>query len=120
FKAMLHFIYTDTCPELAPQHIGDIGREESMAMAQHLLSAADRFGLTRLKLMCQEKLCSGIDVAEQHSCSLLKTRCVKFIFDSPVNLEAVIATEATEGHKHLVASCPFPMSELLRAAVGRR
>lgn len=117
FKAMLHFNYTDTCPELAQQHGSDIGRQESMAIA-HLLSAADRFGLDRLKLMCEDKLCSGINVgmvatnlalAEQHSCSRLKTRCIKFIVDSPANLEAVLATE---GYKHLVANCPFPMTEL--------
>lgn len=126
FKAMLHFIYTDTCPELAQHHGSDIGRQESMAIAQHLLSAADRFGLDRLKLMCEDKLCSDINVgmvatnlalAEQHSCCRLKTSCIKFIVDSPANLEAVLATE---GYKHLVANCPFPMTELLRSAVEKR
>ena len=36
--AMLHFIYTDTIPELEKQE------EASTVMAQHLLAAADRYG----------------------------------------------------------------------------
>lgn len=44
-------------------------------MAQHLLVAADRHGLERLKLICEDKLCKYIDtrmstttlvLAEQH------------------------------------------------------
>jgi len=37
FKVMLHFIYTDRAPEL------DEEPEMVMAMAQHLLAAADRY-----------------------------------------------------------------------------
>ena len=40
FKAMLHFIYTDWAPEL------DQEPEVAMAMAQHLLAAADRYVLS--------------------------------------------------------------------------
>ncbi|KAJ1258847.1 hypothetical protein BS78_10G106800 [Paspalum vaginatum] len=126
FKAMLQFIYTDTWPELAQQRTSVMRREESIAIVQHLLSAADRFGLDRLKLMCEDELCIiGIDagmvatnlaLAEQHNCYRLKNRCIDFIVDSPANLEAVIASE---GYKSLVSSCPFPMSELLMAAVHR-
>ncbi|KAE8804573.1 Speckle-type POZ protein-like protein [Hordeum vulgare] len=38
FRAMLHFIYTDTVPEL------DQELEAVATMAQHLLAAADRYG----------------------------------------------------------------------------
>ncbi|GJN39077.1 hypothetical protein PR202_gb28171 [Eleusine coracana subsp. coracana] len=119
FSAMLHFIYTDTVPEL------DLSGEEVMVMAQHLLAAADRYGLDRLKLICEGKLSGGISVdtaaetlalAEQRNCSLLKAKCVEFVTASPEKLDAVLATE---GYKHLVASCPLVLTELLKAARGR-
>jgi speckle-type POZ protein len=47
FRTMLHFIYTDTVPEL------DQPLELAVTLAQHLLAGADRFGLDRLKLICQ-------------------------------------------------------------------
>jgi speckle-type POZ protein len=47
FKAMLHFIYTDTVPEL------DQELDAVATMAQHLLAAADRYGLHRLKVICE-------------------------------------------------------------------
>ncbi|KAL6874007.1 hypothetical protein ACP4OV_014089 [Aristida adscensionis] len=113
FKAMLHFIYTDTVPEL------DEPSEAAMSVAQHLLAAADRYGLERLKVICESKLAGGIDVgtaattlalAEQHDCSLLKAKCVEFITGSPEKLDAVLATE---GYKHLMASCPLMLTELV-------
>ncbi|RLN12477.1 hypothetical protein C2845_PM09G21100 [Panicum miliaceum] len=119
FKAMLHFIYTDMVPELDEE-------PGAAAMAQHLLAAADRYGLDRLKLICEGKLSGGIDVdtaattlalAEQHNCSLLKAKCVDFIAGSPETLGAVLATD---GYRHLVESCPLVLAELLRAARERR
>ena len=47
FGAMLHFIYADSVPEL------DQELEDVATMAQHLLAAADRYGLDRLKLICE-------------------------------------------------------------------
>ncbi|WVZ50350.1 hypothetical protein U9M48_001609 [Paspalum notatum var. saurae] len=54
FKALLHFVYTDSLPEI------DEG-VEAMVMSQHLLVAADRYGLERLKLICEDSLCNYID-----------------------------------------------------------
>lgn len=54
---------------------------------QHLLAAADRFGLERLKQLCEAKLCEDVSVetvattlslADQHRCSQLKAICLKF------------------------------------------
>ncbi|KAL6603679.1 hypothetical protein ACP70R_044040 [Stipagrostis hirtigluma subsp. patula] len=112
FRAMLHFVYTDTAPELLDREA------DGGAMAQHLLAAADRYGLDRLKLMCEDKLYDGTGVetaattlalAEQHGCSRLKARCVELI---AANLEGVMATE---GYKHLMESCPSVMNDLLKA-----
>ncbi|XP_006655968.1 BTB/POZ and MATH domain-containing protein 1-like [Oryza brachyantha] len=119
FRAMLRFIYTGTSPELDQQ------QDITTTMAQHLLVAADRYGLDRLKLICQERLHSDINVdtaaatlafAEQHSCSQLKDRCVEFVISSRANLDAVMATE---GYRLVIASCPSVLDTLLRAAVGR-
>ncbi|VAI37948.1 unnamed protein product [Triticum turgidum subsp. durum] len=70
FKSLLHFIYTDSVPP-----------EFDVVMAGHLLVAADRYNIGRLKLICEEKLCSHIDsdmvatslaLAEQHGFRRLK------------------------------------------------
>jgi speckle-type POZ protein len=62
-------------------------REE---MVTHLLVAADRYGMGRLKQICQSILCNckSLDVenvatllalADQHHCSKLRNACVNFI-----------------------------------------
>ncbi|CAN6206995.1 unnamed protein product [Urochloa humidicola] len=117
FRAMMHFIYTDTVPEL------DQKGEQATLMAQHLLEAADRYGLERLKRICVEKVCTDINVdtvattlalAEQHGCSGLKSRCMKFILAAPENLHSVAATD---GFEHLEACCPSVLTELLMLMV---
>ncbi|CAN6163137.1 unnamed protein product [Urochloa humidicola] len=116
FRAMIHFIYTDSAPELDQP-------EDGTAIAQHLLVAADMYGIDRLKLICEDKLYDGISVdtaastlalAEQHGCSHLKARCIELI---TLNLEAAMATE---GYKHLMASCPSVMNDLLKAVHERK
>ncbi|XP_020176266.2 BTB/POZ and MATH domain-containing protein 1-like [Aegilops tauschii subsp. strangulata] len=71
FTALLRFIYTDMVPDFSQK------QEEATTMAQHLLAAADRYGLDRLKLICVGRLAGGVDVntvattlalAEQHNC----------------------------------------------------
>lgn len=54
---MHHFIYTDTVPEL-----DQLKGEEATVIAQHLLEAADLYGLERLKRICVEKMCTNIGV----------------------------------------------------------
>ena len=49
FRHLLHFVYTDSLPE---EEEGD-----GVAMAQHLMEAADRYGMERLKLVCEDRLC---------------------------------------------------------------
>ncbi|WVZ79013.1 LOW QUALITY PROTEIN: hypothetical protein U9M48_026642 [Paspalum notatum var. saurae] len=96
FKVLLHFIYTDMAPEL------DEESEAAVAMAQRLLPVADRYGLDRLKLICESKLSGAIGVetvvttlalAEKHNCALLKAKCVEFIAKSPRTLDAVLASD---------------------------
>ncbi|RLM75696.1 BTB/POZ and MATH domain-containing protein 3-like [Panicum miliaceum] len=116
FRALLAFLYTDALPDDLPGQ----GEEEeaAAAMAQHLLVAADRYDLKRLKLICEEKLCKHIDtgsvatilaLAEQHNCCGLKKACFRFI-SSPSTLNDALATD---GFQHLARSCPSLLQELL-------
>ncbi|PVH34505.1 hypothetical protein PAHAL_8G234300 [Panicum hallii] len=114
FGAMLHFIYTDSLPEAAV----DTGDASVSVMAQHVLVAADRYGLERLKLICEDKLCGYIStgtaattlaLAEQHGCRGLKEACFRFL-RSPGNLKTIMGSD---GFQHLTSSCPSLLSELL-------
>ncbi|TVU31139.1 hypothetical protein EJB05_22810, partial [Eragrostis curvula] len=108
-RGVLQFMYTDTVPEMS--------KEEEAAMSQHLLEAADRFNLQRLKLICEDKLCGCIDtssvvntlaLAEQHNCQGLKEKCFEFL--KATNLNAAMATD---GFNHLASSCPTVLEELM-------
>ncbi|EAY78579.1 hypothetical protein OsI_33676 [Oryza sativa Indica Group] len=110
FKLLLRFVYTDSLPEM--------GNDDEDVMCQHLLVAADRYNLERLKLIYEEKLCSYISVdavsnilalADQHHCDGLKKACFHFLA-SPGNLNAVITSD---GLKHLSRSFPSLMEELV-------
>ncbi|TVU30642.1 hypothetical protein EJB05_22273, partial [Eragrostis curvula] len=110
FKALLHFVYTDSLPKTK--------REEENVISQHLLVAADRYNLERMKLILEDKLCKYIEVgtlatilalAEQHQCHGLKKACFHFL-SSPGNLRAVVATD---GYKSLKTSYPAIVEELL-------
>ncbi|PUZ38998.1 hypothetical protein GQ55_9G242600 [Panicum hallii var. hallii] len=120
FESLLHFIYTDSLPE-TQAHDDD---EAGATMAQHLLEAADRYDLQRLKLMCEGRLCQHIDVstvattlalAEQHCCQGLKEACFAFL-KSPKTLDEVITTD---GFRHLAKSSPCALFELMSKLAQR-
>ncbi|XP_031099134.1 BTB/POZ and MATH domain-containing protein 2-like [Ipomoea triloba] len=124
FKALLHYIYWDVLPDLQ-EFVGLETTGAATLMAQHLLAAADRYGLERLKVLCEAKLTEGVSIntvattlalADQHQCVQLKSACLKFIA-STENLKAVMETE---GFEHLKESCPTVITELLNyvAKVG--
>uniref|UniRef100_A0ACD5YUW7 Uncharacterized protein n=1 Tax=Avena sativa TaxID=4498 RepID=A0ACD5YUW7_AVESA len=116
FKALLHFVYTGSLPEMR--------KEEEDITYQHLLVAADRYGMERLKLICEEKLCQYINVgsaaiilalAEQHHCVGLKKACFGFLA-APANLRAVLDTD---GFQHLNKSCPSLMIEVITMSCAK-
>nr|GEY65730.1 BTB/POZ and MATH domain-containing protein 3-like isoform X1 [Tanacetum cinerariifolium] len=108
FCAMILFIYSDKLPD-------SYESMDSMShMNQHLLVAADRFGLDRLKQSCEVKLCEELNVdvvettlslAHDHHCSQLKACCMDF---AVANLRAVVQTE---GFKYVEKTCPLLLSE---------
>lgn len=72
---ILRFIYSEKAPQLEK-------------MADDLLAAADRYDLERLKVMCEEALCSNLAVdtaaevlilADMHSAQQLKAHAIEFI-----------------------------------------
>ncbi|CAD6267793.1 unnamed protein product [Miscanthus lutarioriparius] len=101
FGAMLRFIYTDAVAELdgKPPEAATATATTTL-LAQHLLVAADRYGLDRLRVMCERRLAFAVDVgsvaatlviAERHGCSWLKAKCIEFIAGgSRENLHAVL------------------------------
>lgn len=98
FKALLHFIYTDTlCP--SDGH-GDQGADEDN-MVQQLIVASNRYNLDRLKLICEDKLAQRICLdnmlttlilATQNNCRYLENIRLDYI-SSAENLHSVIETD---------------------------
>ncbi|XP_051202155.1 BTB/POZ and MATH domain-containing protein 2-like [Lolium perenne] len=83
FKALLHFVYTDALLVL-----DDLAAEEYRDLMRHLLEAADRYAMERLKLVCELVLGRTLDtqtvtttlaLADQHCCKGLKDVCVQFM-----------------------------------------
>uniref|UniRef100_A0ACD5ZY90 Uncharacterized protein n=3 Tax=Avena sativa TaxID=4498 RepID=A0ACD5ZY90_AVESA len=111
FKALLHFIYTDSLPTM-----DDLSRDENNAVTQSLLAAADQYDLERLKLMCARILCTDLDVenvagalwlADKYNCQKLKEACVDFM-DSSNRVDAVVASQ---GYQLLKRGSPTPLAD---------
>ncbi|XP_062189531.1 BTB/POZ and MATH domain-containing protein 4-like [Phragmites australis] len=121
FKAMLHFIYSDSLVD--DNELGASSSDGSIfdTLAAKLLAAADKYDLARLRLLCESYLCKGISVtsvastlalADRHHAMELKAVCLKFAAE---NLSAVIRTE---GFDYLKDNCPSLQSEILKTVAG--
>ncbi|CAL4997574.1 unnamed protein product [Urochloa decumbens] len=111
FRTLLRFIYTDSLPPF-----DDLEPNDYCEMIRHMLVAADRYGMERLKLMCQSILCENLHVqtvattlalADQHHCAMLKDACIEFISCS------MNAVASTSGYKNLKRSCPSVLVDAL-------
>ncbi|CAL5013640.1 unnamed protein product [Urochloa decumbens] len=116
FRVMLQFMYTDALPR--DDELGDSPAE----MMQHLLAAADRYGLDQLKLMCAQKLGDSVSVdtvaatltcAEMYSCPELKNKCIDFFVMEGNFKKAML----TKGFVQLGQKFPSIIDEL-RERVG--
>ncbi|XP_073358345.1 BTB/POZ and MATH domain-containing protein 1-like [Aegilops tauschii subsp. strangulata] len=76
FKVFLHFIYTDSLPYMV-----DLDDDDKREMVKHLLVAADKYAIERMKVIHEGMLCLSLDVetvatilalAKQLHCSNLK------------------------------------------------
>uniref|UniRef100_J3LC42 BTB domain-containing protein n=2 Tax=Oryza brachyantha TaxID=4533 RepID=J3LC42_ORYBR len=117
FRRLLHFMYTDSLSLPSAAAGQDELAVADVVMAQHLLVAADRYNVERLKLMCEERLAESVGscmvatvlaLAEQHSCHGLKEACFEFLASRPNLLEMM----ASDGYEHLKSSCPSVLMEL--------
>ncbi|CAM0883848.1 unnamed protein product [Alopecurus aequalis] len=118
FGALLSFIYTDSLPKMEFDRMEEEGESQEALWLQHLLGAADRFDLQRLKVLCEEKLCKHICVssvttiltlAEQHNCHGLKEVCFDFLM-TPANLKAITAADGLED---IARTCPSLLKEII-------
>ncbi|KAJ1694467.1 hypothetical protein LUZ63_011165 [Rhynchospora breviuscula] len=105
FKAMLHFIYTDSLPDMSDENV------QLVAMTQHLLVAADKYALDGLKILCEDRLLRDISMdtvisivtlAEQLELDDLLDECLNFICN-PTTL-SLLAT--TDDYVQLMQRCP--------------
>ncbi|CAL4925084.1 unnamed protein product [Urochloa decumbens] len=115
-KLLLGFIYSDSVLEITEE-------EEDDVIWQHLLVVADGYDLVRLKLICEEKLCTYINtssaatvlaLAEQHHCQGLKEACLDFLRVHS-NLQEVMVLG---GLDHLTSNCPSVFKELIARLVS--
>ncbi|WVZ94438.1 hypothetical protein U9M48_040329 [Paspalum notatum var. saurae] len=98
---------------------------ESQEMIKHLLVAADRYAMERMKLMCESILSKWLDIesvtttlalADQHHCEKLKHACIAFINSS----DAKDLVES-KGYEHLKRACPDVFVDIWeRAAKSRK
>jgi speckle-type POZ protein len=120
FKALLQFIYTDSLPEW-----DDLDAKDYCEIFRHLLAAADRYAMDRLKLLCASNLVSYLDVgnvattlalADQHNCDRLKDVCIEFMA-SCNEMKTVVVTE---GYANLKRTCPSILVEVLEKTSRHR
>uniref|UniRef100_A0A0D9W536 BTB domain-containing protein n=1 Tax=Leersia perrieri TaxID=77586 RepID=A0A0D9W536_9ORYZ len=110
FGALLHFMYTDSLPEMKGG--------EAVAMLPDLIAAADKYKMERLRLVCEDKLCEYVNVrtaaamlafAEEHQCHGLKKKCLQLL-DDPAILRKIVETE---GLDYLTKSYPSVLKDLI-------
>ncbi|XP_025800270.1 BTB/POZ and MATH domain-containing protein 1-like [Panicum hallii] len=122
FEALLHFMYTDSVPEMTMNSLKD-----GAALAEDLLIAAGRYNLKDLKSLTENKLCRcshvGVStvllmlaIAEQYQCCKLKKMCLGFI-DSTANAWAIMATNDVE---NLARSSPRVVKDVITEILDTR
>nr|CAB3480298.1 unnamed protein product [Digitaria exilis] len=112
FEAFLHYIYTDTLPEID----GD-----AAVMLPDLVAAANRYKMERLRMVCEDKLCEFVNArtvaamltfAGEQQCHGLKEACLQFLED-PANVKE--AVKVNNGLEHL---SPSALKDLIAKLVA--
>ncbi|XP_051190452.1 BTB/POZ and MATH domain-containing protein 1-like [Lolium perenne] len=116
FRSMLHYLYHGSLPDAGKTNVCF-----RMLEYQHLLIAADRYGIERLKKICEHKLSgngitidnvvSMLELAEDHVCTKLKARCFDFLADGENFMKVATSGE----YISLMQSFPNLLDELRNA-----
>ncbi|TVU42487.1 hypothetical protein EJB05_08896, partial [Eragrostis curvula] len=121
FRAFLYFVYTDSMKGL--DELEADYNSENCKLIHHLLVAADRYDVVRLKLICQSILCKNLDVknvattlalADQHHCDRLKDACIDFMSC----LSTMDHLVATHGYQDLARTSPSVLDDAM-ARIGK-
>ncbi|XP_074289755.1 BTB/POZ and MATH domain-containing protein 4 [Silene latifolia] len=126
FKAMLYFVYRDALMEVEEDELlmssgSSSERPISDWLIARLLAAADKYGIARLRHLCESSLCLKIDVstvgeilalADRYHATDLKGVCLRYAAE---NLAAVMRSD---GFEYLKVHCPSLQSELLKTVAG--
>ncbi|KAJ3704864.1 hypothetical protein LUZ61_008569 [Rhynchospora tenuis] len=106
FKAMLHFIYSDSLPHMSDKDIPIV------TQIQQLYKVADTYALDGLKAVCEKVLMRSVSVdtviislalAEEHNCPELKDVCSDFACMPENLIQLALKAEYVE----LMHSYPF-------------
>ncbi|KAJ1409119.1 TRAF-like [Sesbania bispinosa] len=122
-NALLHFIYKDTLIEDEELYMSRSSFLPSVSetFAAKLLAAAEKYGLPRLKLMCESVICKDISIdsvgyilalADRYHATELKSICLQFF------AENLVAVMHSDGYQYLKENCPLLQSELLKTVAG--
>ena len=103
FREMLRFIYTGKAANLE-------------RMADDLLAAADKYALERLKVMCEEALCTNLStensaevliLADLHSADQLKAQAIDFINTYVFHHDFLVLTSCLRQKRMMLNSWPL-------------
>lgn len=122
FSALLRYIYTDTPPasiigSSSSQEEGE-NTQDDECKAWELLVAADRYGVERLKIICERVLGKSLEVdnvaetlalADRYHCATLKDACIEFMTTS----HRMGQVAKTLGYMRLKSSHPCLLFEVL-------
>uniref|UniRef100_A0ACD5YGK0 Uncharacterized protein n=1 Tax=Avena sativa TaxID=4498 RepID=A0ACD5YGK0_AVESA len=112
-RSMLHYMYHRSLSNIDSNDVSS-----TMAHYRHLLVAADRYGVKELKKICEDRLCgsdimidnvvSMLELAEDHACLKLKTKCLDFLANGEKFMMVATSTE----YLRLMQSFPSLLVEM--------
>jgi len=111
FEEMLTFIYTGKASNMT-------NPDWCSEWVDELLTAADKYDLQRLKLMCEAKLASTLSVENVSKCLMLASlHSAKYLKKKAITYVNSHSAEVirTEGWKELVSRCPRAAVEIFEA-----